>query len=96
MNLYRTGLNAVVETGLPVHAEPLRNYAGEIVAGVRLVRTGEARIFKLGAAPALQKQGSGLAKGVGDVVRWLADLVVAMLVLAGVLVLGSALARGIR
>lgn len=88
MNLYKLGLDAGT-TWFPSVAEPLRNQAGEIVAGLSMVHRGGTRMYEVGA---LQKQAS-LAPGLPGVVEWGKDLGMGALLLIGLFVTVGALSK---
>lgn len=90
MSFYRSGLGAKT-SWFPSAGEPLRNQFGEIVAGVRMVKTGAPRMYEVGAS---EKQ-EPLAPGFAGVVGWIDDLGKTLLVLGGILVAASAL-RGAK
>lgn len=85
-NLYKLGLTAG-DTMLPELAVPLRNRAGEIVAGLSMVRRGGDRMWQVGA---LEKQ-EPLAPGIPGVVHWAQDVGKGLLLLFGTFIVVSAL-----
>lgn len=91
MSLYKLGLDAGAIC-LPSAVEPLRNQAGEIIAGVSLMRQGGARMYEVGA---LQEQ-EPVAPGMDGVVGWLEDAGKGLLLLFGLFVTVSALSGGKR
>lgn len=87
-NLYKLGLEAG-GVCFPSAAEPLRNQAGEIVAGVAMMRRGGSRMYEIGA---LQKQ-EPVDRSVEGVVQWAGDVALGLLLFMGALVTMGALSR---
>lgn len=88
MSFYKLGVSSGA-TWFPSVAQPLRNQAGEIIAGVSMMRAGGARMYEVGA---LQKQ-PPLASGFPGVVEWGKDLGKGALLLIGLFVTVGALSK---
>lgn len=89
MSLYKLGLDAGAKW-LPSAAEPLRNQAGEIIAGVSMMRQGGARMYAVGA---LEEQPK-LAPGMDGVVQWAEDAGMGVLLFIGLFVTVAAASSG--
>ena len=88
MSFYKSGIGQPT-SWFPQALEPLRNQAGEIIAGVRLVRAGERRMLAAGT----ELSPSPVAPGVPGVVGFVKDIGAGLAVLAGIFVVASALGR---
>lgn len=86
MSFYRSGLGAK-SAWFPSAADPLRNQLGEIVAGVRMVKSGAPRMYEVGAS---EKQ-VPVDRTVEGVLGWGSDLLKTGLVIAGIFVAAGAL-----
>lgn len=86
MSFYKTGISSG-DVAFPSVAVPLRNQAGEIIAGFQLMKMGAPRMYEVGA---LQKQ-SPVDPSFQGMVGWLGDVGKGALLLIGLFATVAAL-----